>query len=88
MLQTIGFSSLAMVAFIGLIYGEIVLLQKMQEYKMWKIFKNNDPPEFDPIKHDPNLIFGFLTYRGICYAKWIHLKSYGISNWKVSDRGD
>ena len=55
---------------------------------MWKIFKNNDPPEFDPIKHDPNLIFGFLTYRGICYAKWIHLKSYGISNWKVSDRGD
>ncbi len=29
MLQTIGFSSLAMVAFIGLIYGEVVLLQKM-----------------------------------------------------------
>ena len=29
MLQTIGFSSLAMVAFIGLIYGEVVLLQKL-----------------------------------------------------------
>jgi len=29
MLQTIGLSSLAMVTFIGLIYGEIVLLQKV-----------------------------------------------------------
>ena len=55
---------------------------------MWKIFKNNDPPDFDPLKHDPITVFGFLTYRGVCYAKWIHLKSCGISNWKVSDRGD
>ena len=29
MLQTIGLSSLGMVAFIGLIYGEVVLLNKM-----------------------------------------------------------
>lgn len=29
MLQLIGLSSLGMAAFIGLIYGEIVLLQKM-----------------------------------------------------------
>ena len=29
MLQTIGLSSLAMAAFIGLIYGEVVLLQKL-----------------------------------------------------------
>jgi hypothetical protein len=29
MLQTIGLSSLAMLAFIGLIYGEVVLLNKL-----------------------------------------------------------
>ena len=23
-------------------------------------------PEFDPVKHDPERTFAFLTYRGVC----------------------
>ena len=32
-------------------------------------------PEFDPVKHDPERTFAFLTYRGVNYAKWVYLKS-------------
>ena len=31
-------------------------------------------PEFDPVKHDPERTFAFLTYRGVNYAKWVYLK--------------
>jgi|TARA_B100000073_G_scaffold106131_1_gene85163 hypothetical protein len=40
-------------------------------------------PEFDPDKHDPDKVFGLLTYRGVHYAKWVNLKPFGIKNWKV-----
>ena len=26
----------------------------------------------------------FLTYRGVHYAKWVNLKSFGIQNWKIT----
>ena len=40
-------------------------------------------PDFDPDKHDPDKVYGFLTYRGIHYAKWIYLKSRGTKNWRI-----
>ena len=40
-------------------------------------------PEFDLDKHDPDKVFGLLTYRGVHYAKWVNLKPFGIKNWKV-----
>ena len=52
-----------------------------------KIKLEYDLPEFDPEKHDPDKVFGFLTYRGVHYAKWINLKSYSIPSWKVFKRG-
>jgi hypothetical protein len=34
------------------------------------------------------LIYGeilpFLIYRGVCYAKWVKLKSRGIPSWKIN----
>ena len=45
---------------------------------------NYDLPEYDPIKHDPEKTFAFLTYRGIHYAKWVGLKPYGERSWKVT----
>ena len=39
---------------------------------------------FDPDKHDPDKTFAFLTYRGVHYAKWVNLKSFGIQNWKIT----
>ena len=50
---------------------------------MLKIKLYYDLPAFDPQKHDPNKTFAFLTYRGVCYAKWVDLKSRGTQNWKV-----
>ncbi len=43
-------------------------------------------PEFDPVKHDPERIFAFLTYRGVNYAKWVYLKVHfnAIKNWKIT----
>jgi hypothetical protein len=45
---------------------------------------NYDLPEYDPVKHDPEKTFAFLTYRGIHYAKWVRLKPYGERSWKVT----
>ena len=42
---------------------------------MLKVRFEYDLPEYDPSKHDPDKVFGFLTYRGVHYAKWIDLKS-------------
>jgi hypothetical protein len=43
-----------------------------------------DLPAFDPDKHDPDRTFAFLTYRGVHYAKWVNLKSFGIQNWRIT----
>ena len=45
-----------------------------------------DLPEFDPVKHDPERVFRFLTYRGVNYAKWVYLKVHfnAIKNWKIT----
>jgi hypothetical protein len=45
-----------------------------------------DLPDFDPVKHDPDRVFRFLTYRGVHYAKWVYLKvNFGaINNWKIT----
>ena len=40
-------------------------------------------PDFDPEKHDPDKVFGFLTYRGVHYAKWINLKPFRNKNWRI-----
>ena len=50
---------------------------------MLKVSWFNDLPEFDPLKHDPEKVFGFLTYRGVHYAKWIDLKSRSDKIWKT-----
>jgi hypothetical protein len=50
---------------------------------MLKISFHYDLPAYDPVKHDPDKTFGFLTYRGIHYAKWVDLKSRGKKSWKV-----
>ena len=50
---------------------------------MLKVKFQYDLPEYDPEKHDPAKVFGFLTYRGVHYAKWVDLKSRGKQNWKV-----
>jgi hypothetical protein len=53
---------------------------------MWKVrlhYDQKDLPEYDPEKHDPDKTFGFMTYRGIHYAKWVDLKSRGTKNWNV-----
>jgi len=50
---------------------------------MLKISFHYDLPAYDPQKHDPDKVFGFLTYRGVHYAKWVDMKSKGINNWKV-----
>ena len=54
---------------------------------MLKISLHYDLPEYDPIKHNPDKTFAFLTYRGVNYAKWVNLKSFSISSWKVFKRG-
>jgi len=54
---------------------------------MLKIRFDYDLPEYDPNKHDPDRTFAFLTYRGVHYAKWVDLKSLGISIWNVTKRG-
>ena len=43
-------------------------------------------PEFDPVKHDPERTFAFLTYRGVNYAKWVYLKVHfnAIKDWKIT----
>ena len=43
-------------------------------------------PEFDPVKHDPERTFAFLTYRGVNYAKWVYLKIHfnAIKDWKIT----
>ena len=50
---------------------------------MLKIRLDYDLPEYDSNKHDPDKTFAFLTYRGVHYAKWVNLKPFGITNWKV-----
>ena len=50
---------------------------------MLKINICYDLPEYDPVKHDPDKTFAFLTYRGINYAKWVNLKSRGKNSWKL-----
>jgi|TARA_R100000005_G_C4846136_1_gene114984 hypothetical protein len=49
-----------------------------------KIKLEYDLPEFDPVKHDIDKTFAFLTYRGIHYAKWVDLKSRSKRNWKIT----
>ena len=51
---------------------------------MLKVKFQYDLPVYDPEKHDPAKVFGFLTYRGVHYAKWVFLKSRGIDSWKVN----
>jgi len=46
-------------------------------------YDDRDLPEYDPEVHDPDKVFGFLTYRGIHYAKWVYLKSICITKWTV-----
>ena len=53
--------------------------------RMLKVRFDYDLPEYDPSKHDPDRVFGFLTYRGIHYAKWIDLKSRADKIWKIKD---
>lgn len=44
-----------------------------------------DLPTYDPIKHDPDRTYAFLTYRGVSYAKWVNLKPFkGIPSWKIT----
>ena len=50
---------------------------------MLKIKFDYDLPAYDSVKHDPDKTFGFLTYRGVHYAKWAQLKSRGKKSWKV-----
>jgi len=50
---------------------------------MLKISLHYDLPAYDPVKHDPDKTFGFLTYRGVHYAKWVNLKSRGKKSWKL-----
>ena len=50
---------------------------------MLKIKLCYDLPEYNPEVHDPEKVFRLLTYRGVSYAKWIFLKSHGISDWKI-----
>ena len=54
---------------------------------MLKVKFEYDLPEYDPEVHDPDRVFRLLTYRGVTYAKWVCLKSFGIKNWKVFQRG-
>ena len=54
---------------------------------MLKIKLYYDLPEYKPEVHDPDRVFRLLTYRGVHYAKWVDLKSRGIKNWKVFQRG-
>ena len=54
---------------------------------MLKIKLYYDLPAYDPVKHDPKKTFALLTYRGTHYAKWVDLKSRGISSWNVFKRG-
>lgn len=42
-------------------------------------------PEYDETKHDPDKVFAMLCYRGLHYAKWVYLKPFGITNWKIND---
>lgn len=51
---------------------------------MLKIKFSYDLPEYDPEIHDPDKVFRYLTYRGVSYAKWVLLKSRGISKWKIT----
>ena len=40
-------------------------------------------PDFDPEKHDPDKVYGLLTYRGVHYAKWVNLKPFSGKSWKI-----
>ena len=40
-------------------------------------------PEFDPVKHDPERTFAFLTYRGVNYAKWVYLEPFNMKHWNL-----
>ena len=51
---------------------------------MPKVRIEYDLPAYNPDKHDPDKTFAFLIYRGVCYAKWVKLKSRGISSWKIN----
>jgi hypothetical protein len=55
--------------------------------QMLKVRFEYDLPEYDPSKHDPDKVFGFLTYRGVHYAKWIDLKSRADKIWKIDREG-
>ena len=47
-------------------------------------------PEYDPEKHNPEKVFALLCYRGISYAKWVHLNIvfYPLEKgWHVKRRG-
>ena len=80
-LQVATLGSIFSIALLGLLYGELTLLQK--RWDMLKISLHYDLPAYDPVKHDPDKTFGFLTYRGVHYAKWVQLKSRGKKSWKV-----
>jgi len=50
---------------------------------MVKIKLCYDLPNYDPDRHDPDRTFAFLTYRGVHYAKWVNLKPFAKSTWKI-----
>jgi len=51
---------------------------------MLKVRFEYDLPEFDPLIHDPDKTFAFLTYRGVHYAKWVNLKPMKNKSWKIT----
>ena len=40
-------------------------------------------PDFDPEIHNPEKVFAFLCYRGIHYAKWVHVDVVFNKQWKL-----
>jgi hypothetical protein len=52
--------------------------------QMLKVRFEYDLPEFDPLMHDPDKTFAFLTYRGVHYAKWVNLKPMKNKSWKIT----
>ena len=85
-LQVVGGISIACVAFLFLIVGEVHLLKVSRGKEMRvKLVFDYGLPDYDPEKHDPDKTFAFLVYRGVSYAKWVNLKKhFGTSSWKVT----
>lgn len=43
-----------------------------------------DLPAYDPEKHELSRTFALLTYRGVSYAKWVNLKPFDATEWRVT----